>query len=157
MIGEEAMCSVAYIDFKDTTTTYPWLRASLLCANLSSPRIVDGVAKLLLKSDIDKVKAKPESLQVEKAIVANWQLFQQTGKAKTPEGLSCMARAMIRLALHLCKQESKGRDTKVFSSIADINQQFLKECQRLEQGLAPVPAQEQQNDTIVTQPETLED
>ena len=116
MIGEEAMCSVTYLDFKDTTTTFPWLRASLLCANLSLPRIVDGVAKLLLKSDIDKVKAKPESLQVENAIVANWQLLQQTGKAKAPEGLPCMARAMIRLALHLCKKESKGRDTKVFSS-----------------------------------------
>ena len=157
MIGEEAMCSVTYLEFKDKTTTFPWLRASILCANLSSPRVVDGVAKLLLKSDMDRLKAKPESLQVENAIVANWQLLQEIGKAKTPEGLSCMARAMIRLALHLCKKESKGRDTTVFGSITHIGQQFLLECKRLQQGLPLVPSQSVENQPEATQPETLED
>ena len=53
-LGEDYMTSVTKADFKSKDSTYPMIRACLIAANLSSPKSCDGIAKLLLKGDVEK-------------------------------------------------------------------------------------------------------
>ena len=56
-LGEEFMSAVAQAEFKSKDSTYPIVRAALIASNLSSPKHQNGIAKLLVKSDIDKGKS----------------------------------------------------------------------------------------------------
>ena len=43
-------------DLQEASTQFPFLKASLLPCQLTSPKIVDGTARLLVKSDLDRLK-----------------------------------------------------------------------------------------------------
>ena len=51
-IGEDFMTTIAFIDFKEKSSNFPWVRAGLLAANLQSPICKDGIGKLLRKSGV---------------------------------------------------------------------------------------------------------
>ena len=55
MIGEEFFRSLANAEFKGTAA--PFLRAAFLMTQLTSTKVVDGVARLLLRSDVDRLRA----------------------------------------------------------------------------------------------------
>lgn len=107
---------VAYMDFKQKSTTFPWLRASILSCQLSAPKCQDGIGKCLGRHEVDKLKSnqnKTMVLEAENFLTNHWDQLSAMadGKGHGPEGLSIMGRCMIRVALHLTKKESKGRDT----------------------------------------------
>ena len=60
-IGEDFMTTIAFMDFKERSTTFPWTRAGLLAANLQSPICKVGIGKLLHKSGVDKQDTSHES------------------------------------------------------------------------------------------------
>lgn len=108
------MVATAYLDFKDPTTTFPWIRAGALAVNLSSPICKDGMGKLLVKSDLEKLKhqtQRPQLLIAEKALQVNYELLQKAGKHQSPPGLSTMGRALVRTILFLTKNSTRGEKT----------------------------------------------
>lgn len=78
----------------------------------SRQHIKDGVAKLVVKSDFDRLKSKGQSsdlLQAEKLLSEGWVLAGNHGlpldKLALPYG-----RFMIRICLYLLKKQNKGHD-----------------------------------------------
>jgi hypothetical protein len=58
-IGQDFMTSVAYTVFDDQDqTVHTLVRAGLLVTQLTSLKIVDKIAKLLVRSDVDKLRSK---------------------------------------------------------------------------------------------------
>lgn len=95
----------------------------------SRQHIKDGVAKLVVKSDFDRLKSKGQSsdlLQAEKLLSEGWVLAGNHGlpldKLALPYG-----RFMIRICLYLLKKQNKGHDGVNFESLDDINVAYGEE------------------------------
>ena len=53
----------------------PMIRVALVAANLTCDKIVDGIGRLLLKSDVDKLKTKklqPKVCEAEELLLGRW-------------------------------------------------------------------------------------
>lgn len=57
MLGTDFTHAIAYTDFGSKESTFPLVRMMLVACNLSSNKQEDGFARLLVKSDVDKLKA----------------------------------------------------------------------------------------------------
>jgi hypothetical protein len=113
-IGEEFMVATAYLDFKDATTTFPWIRAGALAVNLPSPICKDGMGKLLVKSDLEKLKhqtQRPQPLIAEKESIAS-------ELRASPEGWE--APKPTRLVHH---GQGFGQNPSIFDQV------FARDCQ----------------------------
>jgi hypothetical protein len=142
------MVATAYLDFKDATTTFPWIRAGALAVNLSSPICKDGMGKLLVKSDLEKLKhqtQRPQLLIAEKALQVNYELLQKAGKHQSPPGLSTMGRALVRTLLFL---------TKFLQEIANA---FGEECMALDNGSLPAAPAVGHDKTTIGTPASLQE
>ncbi|CAL1147545.1 unnamed protein product [Cladocopium goreaui] len=134
-LGEEYFSTVAYLDFKEKSSSMPWVRAALLAANLSAPRSIDGIAKCLTKADCEKLKSKHQKalvIQCESMLAMNWATLQGKPWKDTPKAYNLMGRCMVRMALHIAKKETKGRDTKNYESLAEISTLFSEELLEVE-------------------------
>ena len=79
VLGESFWTAVTKTVFADRTSMFPLLRVALCLCNLSASQVQDGIAKLLVKSDVArlaskakdaKAKACEETLVKAKAIIA---------------------------------------------------------------------------------------
>jgi hypothetical protein len=79
VIGEEFMDATTNLQFKTLDSSFPWIRAACLAAQLTSPQATDGIAKLLNKSDLEKLKhMKGNVVTVAKSTMAyGWKVLQQ--------------------------------------------------------------------------------
>ena len=154
---------VSYMDFKQKSTTFPWLRASILSCQLSAPKCQDGIGKCLGRHEVDKLKSnqnKTMVLEAENFLTNHWDQLSAMadGKGHGPEGLSIMGRCMIRVALHLTKKESKGRDTTVFQDLAEISAKFQEEVSNFTSGTTmPTNPSASSHEEPTLEPESLED
>ena len=157
-IGEEVFSHIAYLDFKEKTTSFPWLRAAMLCRNLSATKVVDGFGKCLTKFDCDRFRSKdlrPQVLQAEQMLALNWGLVQKQPCKDQPSGDNLMGRCMVRVALHLSKKEAKGRDTDQYEDLGEVATKFSEGLVEVTSAtmLAPAATTESQDAQKV---ETLE-
>ena len=130
-LGQEFTELLAFTDFKQSTTKCPFIRCSLCCTQMTASRqhIKDGVAKLVVKSDFDKLKSKgqvSELLQAEKLLSEGWVLAENHAlpldKLALPYG-----RFMIRICLYLLNKQNKAHDGIMFESLGDINVSYGEE------------------------------
>lgn len=130
MLGADFTHAIAYTDFGSKESTFPLVRMMLVACNLSSNKQEDGFARLLVKSDVDKLKAPS---QKENLMLAEKQarlVISQLGEdVFQKENVKLLARFLIRCALWLCKKEGKGREASVFGSVAAIHKAFEEEQQ----------------------------
>ena len=96
----------------------------------SRQHIKDGVSKLVVKSDFDRLKAKgqvSELLKAEKLLSEGWVLAQNHGlpldKLALPYG-----RFMIRVCLYILKKQNKAHGGNMFESLSDINVAYGQNC-----------------------------
>ena len=118
------------MDFRNSQTTFPFIRCAMCSAQMTSPKtfVKDGVSRLLVKGDFDKLKSKMvigKTLQAESLLQEAWRLSQTHGmhldKLALPYG-----RFMIRMALFLVGKQSKlGHE--VFDDMDAINAAFASE------------------------------
>ena len=151
-LGEEFMCSVAYPTFKSKESMYPFVRCALLACNLSSPRAQDGVAKLLVRGDVERLKSNANQQNVDLSEKLLKLAFQQHQGAlankKDTQMVKTFARLLIRTALWLFKKEGKGRESKVFGTLEAINETFKDELQGgASQAIDSQPSQASGGDT----------
>ena len=125
-LGEEFMGSVSMVTFKSKETTYPMVRAALLACNLSSPKQVDGISKLLVKGDVEKLKSANhmEKLNAAESILKMCFEQVQTKGLGEKGNVVLLAKLFIRTALWLCGKEGKGREKKVYGSMESIHEAF---------------------------------
>ena len=111
-IGEDFMTTIAFMDFKEKSTTFPWTRAGLLAANLQSPICKDGMGKLLHKSDVDKLKTpamRANLISCEANLAHAYTTIQKHGLHATTDGKNLFARFLVRSILYVTKKQHKSR------------------------------------------------
>ena len=160
-LGEEYFSTVAYLDFKEKSSSMPWVRAALLAANLSAPRSIDGIAKCLTKADCEKLKSKHQKalvIQCESMLAMNWATLQGKPWKDTPRAYNLMGTCMVRMALHIAKKETKGRDTKNYESLAELSALFSEELLEVEAapGAPSVEPASSSHQQPMPQPDTLQ-
>jgi hypothetical protein len=151
LLGEEFFTSVVKTDFGSKDTSYPMVRASLLAAGLSSHKKKDGVSRLLVRCDVDKLKShanKEKMLAVEHLLKMTFQDMEKSPKGLLhQDSVKLLGRFMIRCALMLVKKEGKGFESKVYGKVSDIHEAFIKEEAAIEkkdtaQASAAAPAED---------------
>ena len=76
----------ALIDLKlKGSTTFPYLRTALLATNLLGNKVIDGIARFITKSDIDKLRANKlasEVVELEELLADSWSLMSLAVEAR---------------------------------------------------------------------------
>ncbi|CAJ1393752.1 unnamed protein product [Effrenium voratum] len=132
LIGEEFFSSITYAEFKMKTSMAPFLRAAVLCTQLTSPKHCDGISKLLTKSDVDKMKSVQMLAKVEEAenvLCAGWAACLME-KASQEHSTAAFGRLCIRTVLHLASKEKHGREPAGWPSVAAISKAFAEEIKQ---------------------------
>ena len=113
-LGEEFWTAVVDVNFGETTPC-PRIRSAMLACNMTSPKVQDGISKLLVKSDIGALttqKKLPLVLEFEKSLASCATLVEKMSLSvdadtKMTFGNSYMLMPVRGIA-YLCK---KGKST----------------------------------------------
>ena len=119
MLGEDFTKAVAYTDFGSKESTFPIVRVMLLACNISSSKQEDGYARLLGKSDVEKLKSQSMRETVLLVERQGRLVLAKVGEegAWDKASVKVLARFFIRCGLWLCKKEGKGREGKARTSL----------------------------------------
>jgi len=122
-IGEELMNHLAYYDFRMGNEKLPMCRFALMVAMLTTKKHADGLARLIVKADLDKMKGplKEKCLSVEKLLLEGWQQCQ-TSTSPEPVKTTAFGHLAVRLVLHLLGKEKWGREEGYESFSACVGQ-----------------------------------
>ncbi|CAL1152341.1 unnamed protein product [Cladocopium goreaui] len=127
--GEEFTNLLAHCDWKEPSTTFPFIRVALACCQITAPKhaIKDGFSRLVVKADWDKLKNKkmvPEVLKAEAIMHAGWNMATQAQLPMEKMALP-FGKLQMRLALHLLQK--KGREMVQYKDMAEIKEKFAKD------------------------------
>ena len=128
-IGEEVFKGVTFWEVAEPSNQFPLVRAGFLACQLTSPKVVDGVAKMMAKADLDKLKAGSQRqflLKAENLLNDAWKIAEQASDQE--EVVSAFGRMLIRTVLHLTKKEKMGREPKGHGSLEVICKLFAQEA-----------------------------
>ncbi|CAE7930394.1 unnamed protein product, partial [Symbiodinium necroappetens] len=102
---------------------YPCLRLAFLATNFTSHRVSNGYARLLLKSDVEKLKNKKLQslgLEAEELLYKAWNRIE----ASLPSSAKNFGILCLRICLHVVDKEKMGREGKTYGSLAAIYWEF---------------------------------
>ena len=131
-LGEDFIKGVAETVFS-ASRRVPHLRTAFLAANLVSPKVVDGVAKLLVKSDVEKLKSKDLAATVddsESELAEAWGIAERLWDSNicSREGLyPVIGRFHCRVVLWLTAKGKLGFEGKEYKKLQDIRNVFAQE------------------------------
>ena len=126
VLGSEFMRAVTFCDFKVEGNLLPCLRIALLAAQITSPRAVDKVAKLLTKADVEKIRSmknKASLVEAENLLKGCWDTVQ-AANVEAKQKMQAYGRCSVRVALLLCQKEKHGRESKEWESLTEISKAF---------------------------------
>ena len=136
-LGQEYFSAVTHLVFPAKSKVYPHIRTALLATNLISEKIVDGVARLLTKSDVERFKSKavmPDVENGEVAIEQGWRTLNTHLKSQQlTEGQAhgIIGRFMTRLVLKIAKKGKMGPEQRVFDSLEAIKSEFVADLREV--------------------------
>lgn len=108
------MGHLSHYDFKVVNNPLPFCRAAPLCTMLTSKKHQDGLQRLLVKSDLDRMKG---------ALLKDGWVACQGESLKRADKVASFGKLCVRLILHLLGKEKHSRD-KAFESFEMIVQEF---------------------------------
>jgi hypothetical protein len=117
LLGEELITSVVDVNFGDFSTLV-MTRVAVVLANLTADKIVDGVSKLILKSDIERLKSsanKPKTIALDEILNKGYNLAKQLyvgGSLSLGEFDEIVCKLFTRGILHLCNKEKLGAEKR---------------------------------------------
>ena len=125
-LGETYWRAVVGMQFQTACTKMPMLRTALLATNLVSPKVVDGISRCLVKSDLLMLQRKDRLMQVTAAetILADaWDTLQSrdVDDAKKCKLFGCLS---SRIILFLSKKQKDGPENSSYKSFAEIKRAF---------------------------------
>ena len=109
----------------------PHIRTALMAGNLVSPKIVDGISKLLVKADVERVKSKDKAAvvdQTESMMSIAWSITDQLctdGVMSHDELHPVMGRFHTRAALWLVGKGKLGFEKKDYKTLDEILEAFV--------------------------------
>jgi len=131
-LGEGFWKALATTQFADKQSKYPLVRAAMMLANLTSDRIEDGIARLLLKSDVKFVAGRNKMIAASEseATLTDAMAIAKAIDREVGDLLKPMGQLFVRIGLRLTNSEKKGRECKVYS-LDQIRQSFLDDISNI--------------------------
>ena len=128
-LGEDFLlaCTNTTISVNDMT---PMIRVALLATNLTCDKIVDGIGRLLLKSDVEKLKSKklqPKVCEAEELLLGRWKDLEKDTKLNETQKFKIFGKACLRTCLFLVGKQKQGREQREFASLDAIRLECIKE------------------------------
>ena len=125
-LGEDFLlaCTNTIISVNDMT---PMIRVALLA---TCDKIVDGIGRLLLKSDVEKLKSKklqPKVCEAEELLLGRWKDLQKDTKLNETQKFKICGKACLRTCLFLVGKQKQGREQREFASLDAIGLECIKE------------------------------
>ena len=154
LVGEDMFTQITYWDFRQEGQLFPCLRCALLATALSGTKVSDGISKVLVKADLDKLKQstmKPKVLQGEQVLANSWVWL--SSKGLTPERqCKLFGRLSIRVVLHLLKKEKLcAMENEVYEDLQSISDQCVKEANGIQASSAAAASAAQPEDSMGAQ------
>lgn len=132
MIGEDMTRCLAFLEMKNSTGLYPFLRLAMWSTMMQSTVPKDGISRILVKADADKLKdmkMREQVDEVEQLLADSWELLQSCGLDEAAR-VGAYGRLAVRLILKLTNKEKLGREPAGFDSYQDIAKLFAAELQK---------------------------
>ena len=126
------MRCLAFMEMKNSTGLYPFLRLGMWATMMSSSAQKDGISRILVKADADKlkdVKMRGQVDEVEQLLADSWELLQSCGLEESAR-VGAYGRLAVRLILKLTGKEKLGKEPAGFENFQDIAKLFAAELQK---------------------------
>ncbi len=148
-MGETFWTEIVNLQFPSATTKFPFVRTTLVTANLCCPKnkMVDGKPRLITKTDMQAIVRKQLLLQVQAAetvLAEHWETIaelQESGKLTIKEAYAAFGKLTSRVALYLLKKQKDGFEGKTANFKEFVSFVDIKERTKAEMGLAGATAQ----------------
>ena len=95
----------------------------MLCSNLLSPKVTDGVSRMLSKSDMEGMKKLKNISEVEKMLKSAWSKMNEAidaGSLSQDQGFAAFGKFCVRVALLCLKKEKGGMEGKSYGTLEAI-------------------------------------
>ncbi|CAE7826156.1 unnamed protein product [Symbiodinium sp. CCMP2592] len=130
-LGSEFTRLIAHYDFRLDANLAPCFRIACMAAQMSSPKVVDGVAKMIYKSDLDAAKKRKQELQEsEEGLRDAWHVTQLAGHLSEHEKIQVFGRLCVRTVLWMLGKQKAGREEREWASFAGIRDAFADELMK---------------------------
>ena len=134
-LGQGFLEAVTTAKFPTEATKFPFTRSALIATNLVSPKdkVVDGIARLVNKSDVSMLTRKASLLQVtaaEACLAEAWDALQtlpKRGLVQIPECNALFGRLSSRIILQMIKKQKDGPENSKYKGIQAIKAAFESE------------------------------
>jgi len=131
-LGEEFVSAVTDVTFLGGKPCRN-IRKAFFAANLVSTKLVDGISRLLVKSDVNKVPKMGKECDAMEKIVADLEEhlahLLKLRKLSPEKARDIKFRFMIRLTTHMCGKGKLSFDARDFESFNEIQLACLNELQ----------------------------
>jgi hypothetical protein len=124
-LGETFWVAVTTQQFPSAIDKLGLLRVAFCMANLTSPKIEDGIGKCIMKSDISKLASKkmfPVAKAADEVLGEGIECVKQASSVEA--ALGPLGKLFIRVALAITEKGDKGLEGKQYT-IAEAKQLFL--------------------------------
>ena len=129
------MQTIVGLQFATQTSLFPYVRNACVAANLIAPKskVVDGVSRLLTKSDLQTLTRKDRLLHVTSAETLLSETWEQlaglvsTGAISKRDTIIFFGKMSSRVALLLCKKAKDGIEQTVYLDFREIKNAYIQE------------------------------
>ena len=137
-LGEAFLAAVVAMKFATESSKFPFVRSALLATNLISPKekVVDGISKLVSKSDCSALSAKNKLTQATAAellLSECWtELRSQCDQGNLSVGKcnGLFGKVSTRCIIFMLKKQKEGPDNAKYESFSQIKDKFEAEKQK---------------------------
>lgn len=134
-LGQGFLEAVTTAKFPTESTKFPFTRSALIATNLlsSKDKVVDGIARLVNKSDVGMLTRKARLLQVtaaEGCLAEAWSALQDLSKRgliEIPECNALFGRLSSRIMLQMLKKQKDGPENAKYTGLQEIKAAFESE------------------------------
>ena len=134
-LGESFWTALVGLNFGTATNLFPYLRNAVVATNLTSPpsKITDGIARMLVKSDLVLMCKKEKRIQNEAAEALLADAWAKLGAAVKAGIISSskqhvlMGRLATRIVLFLCNKQNDSPEGVEYETFAQIRDKFQTE------------------------------
>ena len=146
MLGTDFTDTLANMTFPEATNLFPLTRTAVWASQLTSQKSNDGFARLLVRSDLQKLSTPSILDQVkagESMLADCWHLIQSQLPAATAENhkktlhlYRCFGKLCVRTILFIVKKQKHAPDQVCFDTLPEILDKFTQEVSGV-----PTPSQ----------------
>jgi hypothetical protein len=135
VLGEEFMTALVALKPKSLSTTFPFVRLACWLAQATSPKVTDGISKLLTVSDISKLRtAKVADIEaIELLLSQGWDLgpasHQDAIGHFDPDVVQAFGKFATRAIVHFLQKEKNSLEPDGFKSLSLINELYQAQFQ----------------------------